>query len=106
MGFLARVVRFLFWVLVMSWVMRLIGRAFSGAASQGANGAAAGGNRPQAGDEAGTRGGRLVKDPVCGMHLAAELALAATVNGEQQFFCSEECREKFTSGVLKRAANA
>jgi hypothetical protein len=35
--------------------------------------------------------GKLVKDPVCGMYVAQESAFQA--GGE--FFCSEECQQKF-----------
>jgi YHS domain-containing protein len=52
-----------------------------------------------------TSGKRLVKDPVCGMHLAEELALPMSVDGETQYFCSDQCRAKYESSVLRRAAN-
>jgi hypothetical protein len=38
-------------------------------------------------------GGRLVKDPVCGMYVPEETAIRA---GEQ-CFCSEACRDKYVS---------
>ena len=38
--------------------------------------------------------GRLVKDPVCGTYVPEASALHA----ENQFFCSEECRQKFLKG--------
>jgi uncharacterized protein len=34
--------------------------------------------------------GRLVKDPVCGMYVPEESA----IQGNGNFFCSEECRKK------------
>jgi YHS domain-containing protein len=94
MGFLGRLLRFVFWVLIVSWVIRLVGRMF-GAANQ----------RTAPADASATRGKRLVKDPVCGMHLAEELALPMSANGETQYFCSQECRAKYESSVLRRAAN-
>jgi hypothetical protein len=36
-------------------------------------------------------GGKLVKDPVCGMYVAEARALQAGGS----FFCSDECRQKF-----------
>jgi YHS domain-containing protein len=100
MGFLAGLIRFIFWVLIVSWVVRLVGRLLSGSrpASVGTTGTAAT-------DDSATRGKRLVKDPVCGMHLAEELALPMSANGETQYFCSQECRTKYESSVLRRAAN-
>jgi len=102
MGFLARIFRFLFWVLILSWAMKLLARALGSTANQTAPSDAenASGNEPSVGTK------RLVRDPICGMHMAQELALPATANGETQYFCSEECRMKFASSVLQRAASA
>jgi len=50
---------------------------------------------------------KLVRDPVCGMHLAEGLAIAErSSGGEPIFFCSEECRNKFVDEPKKFAANA
>ena len=98
MGFLGRFIRFVFWVLIVSWLIRRVGRLLGGSkqATRAAGGTV----------DAAPRGQRLVKDPVCGMHLAEELALPMNANGETQYFCSEECRAKYESSVLRRAANA
>ena len=100
MGFLGRLIRLVFWVLIVSWVIKLAGRLFSGA-SQPATSAG-----PATADDPAVPGKRLVKDPVCGMHLAEELALPMSANGETQYFCSPECRSKYENNVLRRAANA
>ena len=71
MTFLARIIRFLFWIVIVSWGVRLLGRTFSGllqantppAPLQPADNLHA----PQA--------ARLVRDPVCGVHIAEVLAL-------------------------------
>jgi YHS domain-containing protein len=101
MGFLGRLIRFVFWVLIVSWVIKLVSRLFSGASQP----ATPGGSSATA-DDLGVRGKRLVKDPVCGMHLAEELALPMSANGETQYFCSQECRSKYENSVLRRAAGA
>jgi YHS domain-containing protein len=98
MGFLGGLIRLLFWVLMVSWVIRLIGSFFGGGRQTPARGTAAR-------DDSATRGKRLVKDPVCGMHLAEELALPMSANGETHYFCSQECRAKYENSVLRRAAN-
>ncbi|HVO56873.1 MAG TPA: YHS domain-containing protein [Dongiaceae bacterium] len=102
MGFLGRVVRFLFWVLIASWALRLIARAFSGAASGTSKGARS------APEEAGelSRGRKLVKDPVCGVHVAENLALPMKAGGETFYFCSQECRQRFESNLLAQAKSA
>ena len=106
MGFIGRLISFVFWVLIVSWVIKLVGRLLS-------HGFAASGHRdaaPQArsdtGQDAALSSKRLVKDPVCGMHMAEELALPLSANGETQYFCSQECRAKYESSVLRRAANS
>jgi len=98
MSFLGRILRFLFWVLLVSWVVKLLGRAIGGAGE-----AARTPSDPQR--EPGG-GKRLVKDPVCGMHMAQELALPLEANGEVLHFCSDECRSKYESGMVRRAASA
>jgi YHS domain-containing protein len=39
---------------------------------------------------------KLVRDPVCGTYVPARTALSATTGGATHYFCSEECRAKFT----------
>ena len=100
MGFLGRIVRFLFWVLVLSWAVKLLGRAIGGAAKSPRQ-------APEGGMPDALAGGkRLVKDPVCGMHMAEELALPLEANGEVLHFCSQDCRAKYESGLVRRAASA
>jgi YHS domain-containing protein len=103
MEFLGRILRFLFWVLVVSWAVRLLGRAISGTkAPRSALGSEPGHAQP----EALASSKRLVKDPVCGMHMAEELALPLQANGELVHFCSQECRAKYESSMVRRAASA
>jgi YHS domain-containing protein len=40
---------------------------------------------------------KLVRDPVCGTHVAQRPALSVTAGGTTHYFCSEECRAKFRS---------
>lgn len=98
MNFLGRILRFLFWALVLSWSLSLLRRLVARMA-----GAAAPPKGPI--DVApGVSSQKLVRDPVCGMHLAESLALAANRGGEAYFFCSEECRDRFFRGDLKKFA--
>jgi YHS domain-containing protein len=99
MEFLGRILRFLFWVLVVSWAVKLLGRAIGGASAS----RSAPGNAPP---ETLGASKRLVKDPVCGMHMAEELALPLQANGEVVHFCSQECRAKYESSMVRRAASA
>ena len=41
----------------------------------------------------------LVRDPVCRTYVPRSRALPATVEGREEFFCSEECRERARATV-------
>jgi YHS domain-containing protein len=104
MNILARVVRFLFWLLVISWGARLLGRLVAGMFRDAA------GAPPQS---AGTPGEtqmprmarRLVRDPVCGMHVDETLSIPLREDGELVHFCSVACRDAYASETKKFAAN-
>jgi len=120
MNVIARFVRFVVWVLVLSWVFKLLGKlamwVLRRAVDPGQQTGSAGGNSAQSWAES-LRGGadavgepqtatrQLVRDPICGMHLAETLAIPFRDRGELMHFCSAECRDKYANGVLPRAAN-
>jgi YHS domain-containing protein len=39
--------------------------------------------------------GTMVKDETCGTYVPKEEALREVVDGEERFFCSKDCRQKF-----------
>jgi YHS domain-containing protein len=41
-------------------------------------------------------GGELKKDPVCGTFISNATVIQKRVGGETYYFCSTECRDKFT----------
>jgi YHS domain-containing protein len=96
MSFLGRILKFLFWVLVVSWAVRLLGRVIGAGAPRTPG--------PEAGAEPQSAKKRLLRDPVCGMHMAEELALPLEANGEVLHFCSEECRARYRSSLTRRAS--
>jgi hypothetical protein len=104
MSFLARVMRFLFWVLILSWSVTLLRRAVAWmlrggtmAPQQGTAGSSS--NQ----DVAASR--RLVRDPVCGVHVAEVLAIPLREGGETLHFCSIACRDQYVGSAKKFAAN-
>ena len=104
MNFLARAIRFLFWLLVLSWGLRLLRRIVS---SMLQNVEASG---PQAADATAgspspTAARRLVRDPVCGMHVDETLSIPMRDGGELLHFCSPACRDAYAINVKKIAAN-
>jgi YHS domain-containing protein len=117
--FLARIVRFLFWLLILSWSVALLRRVLawmvrgSMPAAQADQNAAAGsaggaGVGAAAGDtQNGVAARKLVRDPVCGMHVAEVLAVPLRESGELVHFCSTACRDRYLSesGTRRMAAS-
>jgi YHS domain-containing protein len=116
MNFLARLVRFLFWVVFVSWSLWLVRRIVSWmlrdvvepqsgspqGGTQGQDRVATGANASEM--PAGSAR-KLVRDPVCGMHLAEVLAIPLRDGGELVHFCSTACRDKYVMSTRKFAAN-
>jgi YHS domain-containing protein len=104
MTFLARFVRFLFWLLVASWAAWLlrsfVGRMFRNAATGGQTSTEA--STPVDGRQLGRR---LVRDPICGMHVDETLSILFRDEGELLYFCSPACRDAYTESTKKFAAN-
>jgi YHS domain-containing protein len=105
MNFLARIVRFLFWLLILSWGLRLLRRIVG---SMPRNDQAP---PPQTTDSAEgipvpSAARQLVRDPVCGMHVDETLSIPFREGGELLHFCSPACRDAYAAQVRKLAANA
>jgi len=115
MDFLARIVKFLFWLLIVSWSVALLRRvlawmlrgAMPAQSDQDATASAAGaGAGAESGDaQSGVAARRLVRDPVCGMHVAEVLAVPLREGGELVHFCSVACRDKYVNSTQRLAAN-
>jgi YHS domain-containing protein len=114
MDFIARVFRFLFWLLVVSWSVALLKRLVGWmvrSATQPSQPASQ--REPEISKNSGGAVGvsrRLVRDPVCGAHVAEVLAIPLRQDGELIHFCSAQCRDRYlltNSGpdVKKIAAN-
>jgi len=104
MNALASLVRFLFWLLVISWAVRLIRRIF-GWMLRNASTAM----KPEASatgqEQTPSASRRLVRDPVCGMHVDETLSIPLREGGELLHFCSLACRDAYTVGEKKFAAH-
>ena len=99
MTFIARLLRFVFWVVVVSWSVALLRRLMQRMGQSAAQSQAP----VDVPNDAITR--KLVRDPVCGMHIAEVLALPLRQDGELLHFCSPACRDKYLSETRKIAAN-
>jgi YHS domain-containing protein len=103
MTFIARIFRFLFWLLVISWGAWLLRRVFgsllqnAGIPQQRANAA----GEPQTPNLSR----RLVRDPVCGMHVDETLSIPMREGDELLHFCSIACRDAYVVSSTKFAAS-
>lgn len=100
MTFIARILRYLFWLLVVSWIVALLRRLMQRMEREAAK------SEPHIDVSTDTQGRKLVRDPVCGIHVAEALAIPLRQEGELLHFCSAACREKFLSETRRFAANA
>jgi hypothetical protein len=107
MTFIARIARFLFWLLILSWsvalLRRLVGWMLRGAMpapQQAQQGAGIGAPAQEI-----STGRRLVRDPVCGVHVAEVLAIPLREGNEITHFCSASCRDAYVGSTRKFAAN-
>src|SRR3984893_11949812 len=103
MTFFARLIRFLFWVVIVSWGIRRAGRRVSGQLPPGQSREPL---NPTSAMDAGQNARLLLRDPVCGVHLAEVLAIPLRTNGELLHFCSLACRDAYLNSSQKLAANA
>lgn len=100
MAMLARFLRFLFWVVAISWGLRLLSRYFnrmlySGQPSQHID--------PRRDPNSNTTS--LVRDPVCGVYVSETLAVQLLENGQPLHFCSPSCRDAYLQPARKLAAH-
>jgi hypothetical protein len=98
MNFIARVFRFLFWLLVVSWSVALLKKVVAWMVrGTTQNAESADQHDPEISRRQGTVGAsrRLVRDPVCGAHVAEVLAIPLREGGDLVHFCSVECRDQY-----------
>jgi hypothetical protein len=109
MNFLARILRFVFWVLILSWCLSLLRRLITwmlGGATMRASQPDPGPNVTGASEATGMAR-RLVRDPVCGVHVAEVMSIPLREGAETLHFCSIACRDEYVSRTQKKiAANA
>jgi YHS domain-containing protein len=97
--------RFLILLIVLFWAIVLLLRAV-GRVLRSLLNPAPPGNRPAAGaDQNIAISRRLVRDPVCGVHVAEARAIPLRTGAELVHFCSAACRDKYVAGESKLAAN-
>ena len=99
MTFIARIIRYLFWVVIVYWSVALLRRIVN---SMGMTVTKTPQDMEVPRDSIARK---LVRDPVCGMHMAETIAIPLRNGNELLHFCSVECRDKYVKGTQKLAAN-
>jgi len=98
--------QFLLWVLAIYLGATLLRRAVTwllrGVAGPREQGASAVGGTPETAKIASRR---LVRDPVCGVHVAEDRAIALAEESGVVHFCSTACRDQYTASGKKFAAH-
>ena len=79
--------RFLLLAILLTTVARAFWRVIDGVLEGAGAAPRRGGSAPAL---------RLVRDPVCGTFVAPGTALSLTSRGATHYFCSEDCRRKFS----------
>ena len=97
--------RFLILLLVLFWMAVILVRGFFGALRGLVNPPHQTPGAKTKARQENLASRRLVRDPVCGVHVAEGLALPLRVGGEIVHFCSAACRDKYVAGQGKMAAN-
>lgn len=100
MNSIGRFLKYLFWAAVASWTVSLLRRLVD---HMGADYAPSN-QTVDVTNEVVSK--RLVRDPVCGLHIAEGRALPLHQGNEIFYFCSAECRDKYVSEQHRFAANA
>jgi len=104
MNFLARTLRFLFWLLVLSWGVRLLRRIIGGMLRDQVAGASQTTDAPEE-IPAPAAARHLVRDPVCGTHVDETRSIPLREGGELVHFCSPACRDAYAGNTRKFATN-
>lgn len=81
MAILARIIQFILWLILATWLGRkLLGWLFGGAQVSP--------SRPRARQQ-------LQRDPVCGTFVSPDISHTLQQDGQVHHFCSADCRERY-----------
>ena len=99
----SRVMRFLIWLVALCWTVVLLRRALAWMLRGFLNSPTRRDTAPDQPPTVGSR--RLVRDPVCGVHVAEERAIPLRTGSGIVHFCSPACRDQYAADEQKFAAN-
>jgi len=104
MNFLFGIATFLFWVLIVYWVVAQVRRAIGWMLRNATTAPSRGADKLGGPQDTGVPR-RLVRDPVCGTHVAEEVSISLREGSELVHFCSAACRDAYAGRAKKMAAN-
>lgn len=82
-GFLARFLRYVFWVVILTWLVRRLQQWLFPPQT------------PRLVSPGTPVSNPLFRDPVCGTHVSPEISYTLEQGGQILHFCSAECREHY-----------
>ena len=103
--FFSRIMRFLIWLVVLCWTVAMLRRVVVWMLRGFMKTLTGQPSGPAAPQQSTLTSRRLVRDPVCGVHVAEDRAFSLEVGAEIVHFCSVACRDQYASGNQKFAAN-
>jgi YHS domain-containing protein len=96
--------RFLIWLVVLFWTVAMLRRAVAWMLRGFLSSQTRSQDAPDS-PRTVTSSRRLVRDPVCGVHITEDRAIPLRVRGEVVHFCSAACRDQYAGNEQKFAAN-
>jgi YHS domain-containing protein len=98
-----RLLAYLFDLIVVYVVARLLRRTFWQLFGTAQNPSAGSASRPGAGPRSAreTSGGEMARDPICGMFVSTELSHRLNDRGQTLHFCSQECLARYQKAGVK-----
>ncbi len=95
MAFLARIVRFLLWLIFLSWATWLVRKLFAALFAAPAQ---------KASYPSPLVPNPLYRDPWCGTHVSREISYPLEQAGQVLHFCSAECRDRYQASQRRAAS--
>jgi YHS domain-containing protein len=85
------VISFLLRILLILFLLQMIRRLWQALTGSGRRAEAKRADRPAS----QVKSGQMQRDPVCGMYVAQDLAIAHRCQDQILYFCSEQCRKTY-----------
>jgi YHS domain-containing protein len=102
---ISRFMRFLIWLVVLCWTVAVLRRVVVWMLRSFLHSLTGDNVKAPTNQEPAISSRRLVRDPVCGVHIAEERAIPLRTENGIVHFCSVACRDRYSGGEQKFAAN-